>query len=160
MKHLLAGQTSAYGAAGGPLKCIAMYMVFFMMEANALHQSCSWRAAWCRLASLVCSALRCFSKSGRCWELKAHEREACVPSLHMRGADWLTAAECCREVVERRTYTVTGQKASAEEIDRLIETGESEQIFQKAILEQGRGHVRPSPLHISVLLTELVESKG
>ena len=52
----------------------------------------------------------------------------------------------CREVVERRTYTVTGQKASPEEIDRLIETGESEQIFQKAILEQGRGHVRlPSP---------------
>ena len=47
----------------------------------------------------------------------------------------------CREVVERRTYTVTGQKASPEEIDRLIETGESEQIFQKAILEQGRGHV-------------------
>ena len=38
---------------------------------------------------------------------------------------------------------MTGQKASAEEIDRLIETGESEQIFQKAILEQGRGHVRP-----------------
>ncbi|KAK9905075.1 hypothetical protein WJX75_009383 [Coccomyxa subellipsoidea] len=46
-----------------------------------------------------------------------------------------------REVVERRTYTVTGQKASAEEIDRLIETGESETIFAKAILEQGRGHV-------------------
>lgn len=39
---------------------------------------------------------------------------------------------------------MTGQKASAEEIDRLIETGESEQIFQKAILEQGRGHVRTS----------------
>ena len=38
---------------------------------------------------------------------------------------------------------MTGQKASAQEIDRLIETGESEQIFQKAILEQGRGHVRP-----------------
>ena len=32
---------------------------------------------------------------------------------------------------------------SAEEIDRLIETGESETIFAKAILEQGRGHVRP-----------------
>ncbi|BDA49471.1 Putative syntaxin-131 [Coccomyxa sp. Obi] len=46
-----------------------------------------------------------------------------------------------REVVERRTYTVTGQKASPEEIDRLIETGESETIFAKAILEQGRGHV-------------------
>jgi hypothetical protein len=47
-----------------------------------------------------------------------------------------------REVVERRVYTVTGQKASEEEIDRMIETGESENIFQKAILEQGRGHVR------------------
>jgi Syntaxin len=46
-----------------------------------------------------------------------------------------------REVVERRVYTVTGQKASEEEIDRMIETGESENIFQKAILEQGRGHV-------------------
>lgn len=48
---------------------------------------------------------------------------------------------------------MTGQKASAEEIDRLIETGESEQIFQKAILEQGRGHVRPSlPSDHSLLL--------
>ncbi len=60
----------------------------------------------------------------------------------------------CREVVERRTYTVTGQKASAEEIDRLIETGESEQIFQKAILEQGRGHVRSClPANHSLLLS-------
>ena len=47
----------------------------------------------------------------------------------------------CREVVERRVYTVTGQKASADEVDRMIETGEAESIFQKAILEQGRGHV-------------------
>ena len=44
--------------------------------------------------------------------------------------------------MERRTYTVTGQNVSPEEIDRLIETGESETIFAKAILEQGRGHVR------------------
>ena len=54
----------------------------------------------------------------------------------------LTIAFASSEVVERRTYTVTGQKASPEEIDRLIETGESETIFAKAILEQGRGHVR------------------
>ena len=47
-----------------------------------------------------------------------------------------------REVVERRTFTVTGQHVSADEVDRLIETGESETIFAKAILEQGRGHVR------------------
>ena len=68
------------------------------------------------------------------------------PAHPTRPHAQLGSAHVCREVVERRTYTVTGQKASPEEIDRLIETGESEQIFQKAILEQGRGHVRlPSP---------------
>ncbi|KAL8129466.1 hypothetical protein V2J09_018621 [Rumex salicifolius] len=46
-----------------------------------------------------------------------------------------------REVVERRVYTVTGQHANEETIDRLIETGDSEQIFQKAIQEQGRGQI-------------------
>ncbi|GLI65768.1 hypothetical protein VaNZ11_009362 [Volvox africanus] len=46
-----------------------------------------------------------------------------------------------REVVERRVYTVTGQHVDEEEIDRMIENGESENIFQKAILEQGRGRV-------------------
>ncbi|TXG66356.1 hypothetical protein EZV62_007631 [Acer yangbiense] len=40
-----------------------------------------------------------------------------------------------REVVERRVYTVL------QTIDRLIETGNSEQIFQKAVQEQGRGQV-------------------
>lgn len=46
-----------------------------------------------------------------------------------------------REVVERRVYTVTGEHASEEQIDHLIEAGEGESVFQKAILEQGRGHV-------------------
>ncbi|KAL4442688.1 hypothetical protein ABPG77_006682 [Micractinium sp. CCAP 211/92] len=46
-----------------------------------------------------------------------------------------------REVVERRVYTVTGQHADEEQIEQMIETGESEMIFQKAILEQGRGYV-------------------
>ncbi|KAL9247071.1 hypothetical protein vseg_020541 [Gypsophila vaccaria] len=46
-----------------------------------------------------------------------------------------------REVVERRVYTVTGQRANEETIDQLIETGNSEQIFQRAIQEQGRGQV-------------------
>ncbi|XP_060197499.1 syntaxin-132-like isoform X1 [Lycium barbarum] len=46
-----------------------------------------------------------------------------------------------REVVERRVYTVTGNRADEETIDRLIETGDSEQIFQKAIREQGRGQL-------------------
>ncbi|XP_011094179.1 syntaxin-132 [Sesamum indicum] len=46
-----------------------------------------------------------------------------------------------REVVERRVFTVTGTRADEETIDRLIETGDSEQIFQKAIHEQGRGQV-------------------
>ncbi|KAK2638238.1 hypothetical protein Ddye_026033 [Dipteronia dyeriana] len=46
-----------------------------------------------------------------------------------------------REVVERRVYTVTGERADDATIDRLIETGNSEQIFQKAVQEQGRGQV-------------------
>ncbi|KAF8391497.1 hypothetical protein HHK36_023802 [Tetracentron sinense] len=46
-----------------------------------------------------------------------------------------------REVVERRVITVTGTKPDEETIDRLIETGNSEQIFQKAIQEMGRGQV-------------------
>ncbi|CAN8298685.1 unnamed protein product [Cochlearia groenlandica] len=46
-----------------------------------------------------------------------------------------------REVVERRIFTVTGQRPDEDTIDELIETGDSEQIFQKAIQEQGRGQV-------------------
>ncbi|KAL4591901.1 hypothetical protein LXL04_004876 [Taraxacum kok-saghyz] len=46
-----------------------------------------------------------------------------------------------REVVERRVFTVTGTRADEETIDQLIETGNSEQIYQKAIQQQGRGQV-------------------
>ncbi|KAK6126583.1 hypothetical protein DH2020_039672 [Rehmannia glutinosa] len=46
-----------------------------------------------------------------------------------------------REVVEKRVFTVTGTRADEETIDQLIETGDSEQIFQNAIREQGRGQV-------------------
>ncbi|XVF43404.1 hypothetical protein PTKIN_Ptkin02bG0037300 [Pterospermum kingtungense] len=46
-----------------------------------------------------------------------------------------------REVVERRVVTVTGTRPDEQTIDRLIETGNSEQIFQKAIQEQGRGQI-------------------
>lgn len=46
-----------------------------------------------------------------------------------------------REVVERRIYTVTGEHADDATIEAAIESGESENIFQKAILEQGRGYV-------------------
>ncbi|XP_027927558.1 syntaxin-132-like [Vigna unguiculata] len=46
-----------------------------------------------------------------------------------------------REVVERRVITVTGTRPDDETIDHLIETGNSEQIFQRAILEAGRGQV-------------------
>jgi len=46
-----------------------------------------------------------------------------------------------RDVVERRVFTVTGERADEETIDKLIETGNGEQIFQRAIQEQGRGRV-------------------
>jgi syntaxin 1B/2/3 len=46
-----------------------------------------------------------------------------------------------QEVVERRVYTVTGKKVDELVIEQLIETGDSEQIFQRAIQEQGRGQI-------------------
>lgn len=46
-----------------------------------------------------------------------------------------------RDVVDRRYFTVTGEKASDDQIDQLIETGEAENLFQKAILTQGRGRL-------------------
>ncbi|RWR81162.1 syntaxin-132 [Cinnamomum micranthum f. kanehirae] len=46
-----------------------------------------------------------------------------------------------REVVGRRVFTVTGTHADEETIDRLIETGNSEQIFEKAIQGHGRGQI-------------------
>lgn len=52
-----------------------------------------------------------------------------------------TIHEEYREVVERRVFTVTGNRADEETIDKLIETGNSEQIFQRAIQEQGRGQI-------------------
>ncbi|KAL8131226.1 syntaxin-132-like [Apium graveolens] len=46
-----------------------------------------------------------------------------------------------REVVERRVITVTGTRPDEETISHLIETGSSEQIFQNAMQEMGRGQV-------------------
>ncbi|KAF3451558.1 hypothetical protein FNV43_RR07653 [Rhamnella rubrinervis] len=46
-----------------------------------------------------------------------------------------------KETVERRYFTITGEKASEETIENLISSGESESFLQKAIQEQGRGQI-------------------
>eukprot|EP01024_Parvocaulis_polyphysoides_P073208 TRINITY_DN9403_c0_g1_i4.p1 TRINITY_DN9403_c0_g1~~TRINITY_DN9403_c0_g1_i4.p1 ORF type:complete len:214 (-),score=45.67 TRINITY_DN9403_c0_g1_i4:164-805(-) len=46
-----------------------------------------------------------------------------------------------RDVVERRVYTVTGNKPSEDEVEKLIEGGSADTLFQKAIYDQGRGNV-------------------
>ncbi|WCJ26947.1 Syntaxin-124 [Euphorbia peplus] len=46
-----------------------------------------------------------------------------------------------KETVERRYFTITGEKASEETIDNLISSGESESFLQKAIQDQGRGQI-------------------
>ncbi|XP_072973198.1 syntaxin-132-like [Typha angustifolia] len=46
-----------------------------------------------------------------------------------------------REVIERRVFTVTGTRPDEEMIDQLMETGNSEQIFAKAIHGYGRGQI-------------------
>ncbi|KAJ8622758.1 hypothetical protein MRB53_031287 [Persea americana] len=46
-----------------------------------------------------------------------------------------------KETVERRYFTVTGEYPDDDVIDKIISNGESEQIFQKAIEEHGRGKI-------------------
>ncbi|KDP20894.1 hypothetical protein JCGZ_21365 [Jatropha curcas] len=46
-----------------------------------------------------------------------------------------------KETVERRYFTITGEKPSEETIENLIESGESESFLQKAIQDQGRGQI-------------------
>lgn len=46
-----------------------------------------------------------------------------------------------RETIERRYFTITGENASEETIEKIISTGESETFLQKAIQEQGRGQI-------------------
>ncbi|XP_010941596.1 syntaxin-121 [Elaeis guineensis] len=46
-----------------------------------------------------------------------------------------------REAVERRYYTVTGEKPDEETVEALVATGEGERFMQRAIEEQGRGRV-------------------
>ncbi|KAJ8761596.1 hypothetical protein K2173_004372 [Erythroxylum novogranatense] len=46
-----------------------------------------------------------------------------------------------KETVERRYFTITGEKASEDTIETLISSGESESFLQKAIQQQGRGQI-------------------
>ncbi|XP_068651531.1 syntaxin-132-like [Aristolochia californica] len=46
-----------------------------------------------------------------------------------------------RQVVERRIYTVTGTRPDEDTIDQLIETGNSEQIYEKAVQCHGRAQI-------------------
>ena len=46
-----------------------------------------------------------------------------------------------KAIVSRRVFTVTGQRPDDDEVERMIDTGESEGIFQQAILEQGKAQV-------------------
>ncbi|XP_041027190.1 syntaxin-124-like [Juglans microcarpa x Juglans regia] len=46
-----------------------------------------------------------------------------------------------KETVERRYFTITGEKATEETIENMISSGESESFLQKAIQEQGRGRI-------------------
>ncbi|EFJ38484.1 hypothetical protein SELMODRAFT_74098 [Selaginella moellendorffii] len=46
-----------------------------------------------------------------------------------------------RGTIERRYFTVTGEQASQEVIERMIQTGESENFLRKAIQEQGRRQI-------------------
>lgn len=46
-----------------------------------------------------------------------------------------------KETVERRYFTITGEKADEDTIENLISSGASETFLQKAIQDQGRGQI-------------------
>ncbi|KAH1054944.1 hypothetical protein J1N35_033009 [Gossypium stocksii] len=46
-----------------------------------------------------------------------------------------------KETVERRYFTITGEKPDEDTIENLIASGESESFLQRAIQEQGRGRI-------------------
>ncbi|XP_074270033.1 syntaxin-125-like [Silene latifolia] len=46
-----------------------------------------------------------------------------------------------KETMERRYFTITGEKADEAMIENLIASGESENFLQKAIQDQGRGQI-------------------
>lgn len=46
-----------------------------------------------------------------------------------------------RDTVQRRLYNITGEYADEDTIEKILSTGESENILQKAIQEQGRGRI-------------------
>ncbi|KAL6007209.1 hypothetical protein ACLOJK_032705 [Asimina triloba] len=76
-------------------------------------------------------------------------RTSVVSSLRQKLADLMAEfrslrehiASDYRETVERRYYTVTGEKPEEKTVEILISTGESENFMKKAIEEQGRGQV-------------------
>ena len=51
-------------------------------------------------------------------------------------------------MIERRYYTITGEEADEDTLDQLMETGDSETIFQQAIESQGRGQVMDTVMEI------------
>jgi len=53
-----------------------------------------------------------------------------------------------KEVIERRYFTITGEEADEDTLDQLMETGDSETIFQQAIESQGRGQVMDTVIEI------------
>ncbi|MBA0811908.1 hypothetical protein Gohar_025921 [Gossypium harknessii] len=46
-----------------------------------------------------------------------------------------------KETVERRYFTITGERPDEDTIENLISSGESESFLQRAIQEQGRGQI-------------------
>ena len=46
-----------------------------------------------------------------------------------------------KEVVQRRYYTVNGAELNDDQAEEMIESGASEEIFKKAVLEQGKAHI-------------------
>ena len=108
------------------------------------------REAKLRLENLDASNARAATRPGaREGSSEQRTRQSVASSMKMKLKQQMAEFQDLRaklsaeykEVVERRYFAVTGSAADDATLDHLIETGESETIFQKAIMEQGRGQI-------------------
>lgn len=98
------------------------------------------------VADGVVAAGLCIRETKRASALPAQIAPALI-KLKISAPFW------CREVVQRRVYTVTGEVPGEAQVEDLIERGESEQVFQRAIKSGGRLEVMFHPQFFCVHIT-------
>lgn len=96
---------------------------------DALHDATKELADDARLATLFPANVR--MRTAIVQQLRARLRDVVKEFSELRGA----IQREHREAVERRLFTVTGKLPLEEEVDRVVESGEADQLFRAALMD-------------------------